>query len=177
MNRFALPIAVFVVMVGFLAAGLTRDPGLVPSPLIDKPAPEFSLPRLRDPGTQLKLDDLRGSVSLLNVWATWCISCRVEHDMLLEIAATGVVPIYGLNYKDNREDALRWLQQLGDPYRYNGFDESGAVGLDFGVYGAPETYVIGTDATIEYKHIGPITPEVWKAVILPLVLNLKGDTG
>ena len=97
--------------------------------------------------------------------------------MLLEIAATELVPIYGLNYKDDRADALRWLEQLGDPYRYSGFDQSGAVGIDFGVYCAPETYVIGTDATIEYKHIGPITPEVWKQIILPLVQALKGDVG
>lgn len=177
MMRRLAPIIVFVGLVVLLAFGLTRDPRLVPSPLVGKPAPEFTLPLLHSPEQQLRLADLRGRVTLLNVWATWCLSCRQEHDMLVEIAKSGTVPIYGLDYKDNRDDAKRWLEQLGDPYTAVGFDGDGRVAIDFGVYGAPETYVLGPDGTIAYKHIGPITPEVWERTLLPIVNQLQGGKG
>lgn len=177
MMRRLAPIIVFVGLVVLLAFGLTRDPRLVPSPLLGKPAPEFMLPLLHSPEQQLRLADLRGRVTLLNVWATWCLSCRQEHDMLVEIAKSGTVPIYGLDYKDNRDDAKHWLEQLGDPYTAVGFDGDGRVAIDFGVYGAPETYVLGPDGTIAYKHVGPITPEVWKRTLLPIVNQLQGGKG
>lgn len=177
MMRGLAPIFVFVGLVALLAFGLTRDPRLVPSPLVGKPAPEFTLPLLHAPEQQLRMADLRGRVTLLNVWATWCSACRLEHDMLVAITNSGTVPIYGLDYKDNRDDAKRWLDQLGNPYTAVGFDGDGRVAIDFGVYGAPETYVLGPDGLIAYKHIGPITPEVWERTLWPIVQQLQGPRG
>ncbi|HOM12977.1 MAG TPA: DsbE family thiol:disulfide interchange protein, partial [Rubrivivax sp.] len=144
----------------------------VPSPLIDKPAPAFSLPRLDEPAQQLALGDLKGKVWLLNVWASWCVACRIEHPVLVDLAKSGAVPIYGLNYKDKREDALAWLAKHGDPYRVSLSDTQGLVGIDFGVYGVPETFVIDKTGTIRLKHIGPVTPDVLRDTILPLVKKL-----
>ncbi len=172
-----LPCLVFVVLVAFLADGLTRDPRLVPSPLIGKPAPEFSLPSVNDAGVSLSLDDLKGRTSLINVWATWCFACRQEHDFLLKIARSGVVPIYGLNWKDERQAAQTWLQQLGDPYKASAYDASGKVGIDFGVYGAPETFVLAPNGTIAYKHVGIVTQRLWSDRLLPLIRELDGDAG
>ncbi|MGE0388418.1 MAG: DsbE family thiol:disulfide interchange protein [Gammaproteobacteria bacterium] len=172
--RYSLPAAVFVVLVVFLALGLTRDPRIVPSPLVGKPAPPFSMPQLRDPDKTLTLADLGGKVALLNVWATWCGACREEHPMLLQIARSGAVPIYGLDYKDDRAEAIAWLDRTGDPYVASGFDPQGRVGLDYGVYGAPETFVIDAAGKVAYKHIGPITPAVWNDTLLPLVKSLGG---
>ena len=177
MNRFRIPFAVFVLVVALLGIGLRNDPTLVPSPIIGKRVPEFALPKLRSPDQYLRSTDFGGEVILVNVWATWCIGCRQEHRTLLSIAQGGEVPIYGLNYKDTRIDAIRWLDQLGDPYVSTGFDGSGRVGIDFGVYGAPETYVVGADGKIAYKHIGPVTDETWRQTLRPLVRRLMTSAG
>lgn len=174
MMRFLVPLAVFVVLAVFLAIGLKLRPDEVPSPLIDKAAPAFSLPQLHEPDKVITPADFRGQVWLFNVWASWCVSCREEHPVLLQLARTGEVPIYGLNYKDTRQDAVRWLQQLGNPYTASAFDEAGQVGIDYGVYGVPETYVIDRDGVIRHKHIGPITVDVMRNEILPIVRKLKG---
>jgi len=173
MKRYLLPLLVFVVLLGFLAAGLSLKPREVPSPLIDKPAPAFSLPVLATPDKQLSLQDMRGKVWLLNVWASWCVACRVEHPLLVELSRTGQVPIYGLNYKDKRDDALGWLAKFGNPYVASLSDTEGLVGIDYGVYGVPETFVIDKSGTIRMKHIGPVTPEVLRDHILPLVKRLE----
>ena len=172
MKRYLLPLLVFAALVGFLAVGLQRDPKIVPSPLIDKPAPAFSLPRLDDPAQAIANADLKGKVWLLNVWASWCVACRIEHPVLVELAGTGAVPIYGLNYKDKRDDARAWLAQHGDPYVASIVDAKGLVGIDFGVYGVPETFVIDQAGVIRMKHIGPVTPEALKNKILPLAEEL-----
>lgn len=172
MKRFLLPLAVFVVLLGFLAVGLQRDPKVVPSPLVDKPAPAFSLPRLDDPAKELAAADLKGKVWLLNVWASWCVACRIEHPLLVDLARSGAVPIVGLNYKDQRDDALAWLARHGDPYVVSIIDAKGLVGIDYGVYGVPETFVIDKQGVIRFKQIGPITPEVLRDEILPLVKKL-----
>lgn len=173
--RYLVPLALFAVLVGFLYRGLSIDPKLVPSPLVDKPAPAFTLSSLKDPSHTISNADLLGKVSLFNVWATWCVSCRAEHSVLVQLAKTGQVDIYGLNYKDNRAQAQRWLEQLGDPYVANAFDADGRVGIDWGVYGAPETFVIDSAGIIRHKHIGPLTVEIVNEEILPLVNKLKSS--
>ena len=173
MSRFVLPLVIFVVLVVFLAIGLGHDPHEVPSPLINKPAPAFQLPQLHEPTKTFSAQEMKGKVWLLNVWASWCISCREEHPVLLELARAGAVPIYGLNYKDKREDAIEWLNDLGNPYLLSAADIDGRVGIDYGVYGAPETYLIDRDGVIRYKHIGPLTPDVLQGKILPLVKDLE----
>jgi cytochrome c biogenesis protein CcmG/thiol:disulfide interchange protein DsbE len=162
-----------VVLVVFLAVGLRHDPHEVPSPLINKPAPSFQLAQLKDPTQRFSAADMRGKVWILNVWASWCITCRDEHPLLLEYARSRAIPIYGLNYKDNREDALSWLAELGDPYVLSVSDLDGRVGIDYGVYGAPETYLIDRDGVIRFKQIGPVTPDVWTGTILPLAAKLN----
>jgi cytochrome c biogenesis protein CcmG/thiol:disulfide interchange protein DsbE len=139
--------------------------------------PVFSLPRLRFPEQSLASSEVLGQVSLVNVWATWCVPCRQEHGMLLEIAASGVAPIYGLNYKDSRQAAIRWLDQLGDPFVSTGFDEGGRVGAELGVHGVPETYILRPDGTIAHRHIGMITDEGWTKSLLPLIRKLKETRG
>ena len=171
--RYAIPLVLFLGLVVFLAIGLGRDPHEVPSPLINRPAPNFQLSQLAHPSKRFSPEEMRGKVWLLNVWATWCFVCREEHPMLLEIARTGEVPIYGLNSKDDRQAAMAWLQDLGDPYVFSVSDSDGRVGIDFGVYGAPETFVIDRNGVIRYKQIGPITPEAWQKQILPLVKELN----
>ena len=173
MKRYLIPLIVFVVMVGFLAVGLQLNPREVPSPLINKPAPAFKLPVLSDPDKSISSQDLRGKVWVLNVWASWCVACRVEHPVFVEFAKTGAVPIYGLNYKDKRDDALRWLANFGNPYQQSLSDTEGLVGIDFGVYGVPETFVIDKAGVIRLKHIGPVTPEVLQGTILPLIKKLN----
>jgi cytochrome c biogenesis protein CcmG/thiol:disulfide interchange protein DsbE len=170
--RYLIPLGVFVVLAAFLAVGLKLDPKRVPSPLVGKPVPTFSLPRLKDPTLIFDQAELKGKVSLVNIWATWCVSCRAEHEVLMALARTDRVDIYGLNYKDDRKSALRWLEQLGDPYVANAFDADGRVGIDWGVYGAPETFVIDSDGLIQYKHIGPLTLEILEERILPIVDKL-----
>jgi cytochrome c biogenesis protein CcmG/thiol:disulfide interchange protein DsbE len=173
MTRFAIPLVLFILLVAFLAIGLRKDPHEVPSPLINKAAPAFQLSQLRDPALKFSAQDMRGKVWLLNVWASWCVTCRDEHPLLLQYARSGALPIYGLNYKDNREDALSWLGELGDPYVLSVSDTDGRVGIDYGVYGAPETYLIDRDGIIRFKQIGPVTPDVWQKTILPLAQQLN----
>jgi cytochrome c biogenesis protein CcmG/thiol:disulfide interchange protein DsbE len=172
MKRYLLPLIAFAVLVGFLAVGLKLNPREVPSPLIDKPAPAFTLPTLHAPGESIGTQDLRGKVWLLNVWASWCVACRIEHPLLVELAGSRAVPIYGLNYKDQPDAALGWLKQHGNPYVASLQDTKGLVGIDYGVYGVPETFVIDKEGVIRMKHIGPVTPEVLRDQILPLVRKL-----
>jgi cytochrome c biogenesis protein CcmG/thiol:disulfide interchange protein DsbE len=173
MARYLVPLGIFLVLVAFLYRGLSLDPKLVPSPLVGKPMPAFTLTRLQDPNTTISDTDIKGKVAVLNIWATWCVSCRAEHGALLELAKTGKVDIYGLNYKDERAAAQQWLRQLGDPYVANAFDDTGRVGIDWGVYGAPETFVIDSQGIIRHKHVGPLTAEVINEQILPLVAKLQ----
>jgi cytochrome c biogenesis protein CcmG/thiol:disulfide interchange protein DsbE len=168
-----IPAIIFVVVAILLAVGLNLNPREVPSPLIGKPVPTFELSRLKDPQATLGSADLTGRVSLVNVWATWCVSCRAEHKLLMALAQTGEVDIYGLNYKDQRDAALRWLQVYGDPYVANAFDDDGRVGIDWGVYGTPETFVIDGDGIIRHKVIGPLSADIVNERILPLVRQLK----
>lgn len=175
MNRYLLPLGVFIVIAVFLGIGLSLDPREVPSPLINKPAPAFSLPQLHEPGQTFSRDDMKGKVWLLNVWASWCVACREEHPVLVEFARSGAVPIVGLNYKDERRDGLRWLAQFGDPYRLSAYDYDGRIGIDYGVYGVPETFLIDKNGVIRYKRIGVVTPEILRDKILPLVRELNGN--
>ena len=174
MGKFLIPLAGFVVLAIFLGRGLSLDPKEIPSPLIDKPAPVFSLSQLDKPGEMIGTAQLRGKVWMLNVWASWCVACRDEHPLLVEFSKSAVVPIYGLNYKDQREPALAWLQQLGNPYTASIFDENGRVGIDFGVYGVPETFVIDKQGIVRYKKTGPVTQETIEKFIVPLVKKLQG---
>jgi len=171
--RLLLPLGVFVVLVVFLWVGLSRDPREVPSPLIDKPAPAFKLTQLHAPDKQLSLADMKGQVWLLNVWASWCVSCRVEHPLLMELAKANIVPLVGLNYKDKNDLGLAWLKQNGDPYTMSVVDADGRVGIDYGVYGVPETFVIDKNGVIRYKQIGPVTTEALEKKIIPLVRELQ----
>ena len=171
--RYLVPLAIFFILVAFLYRGLSLDPKRVPSPLVGKPMPELSLPRLQDPAATLSDSDLKGKVSVLNIWATWCVSCRAEHEVLLQLANTGSVDIYGLNYKDERAKAQQWLQQLGDPYVANAFDADGRTGIDWGVYGAPETFIMDKQGMIRHKHIGPLTVDALNSTILPLIAELQ----
>lgn len=177
MFRALVPAVIFAILVVFFWTGLSLNPSEVPSPLIGKPVPGFSLPALGESSPEFSSARLSGQVSLFNVWATWCVGCRQEHDMLLAIARENLVPVFGLNYKDERDKALRWLQELGDPYVANGFDQEGRVAIDWGVYGAPETFVIDAGGIIRYKHLGPITPQVWQQTLRPLILQLKESQG
>jgi cytochrome c biogenesis protein CcmG, thiol:disulfide interchange protein DsbE len=172
--RGLIPLAVFVVLAAFLFVGLRLDPREVPSPLIDKPAPGFALPRLDAPDKTLSPADLKGQVWLFNVWASWCVSCRQEHPLLVALSKTGQVPIYGLNYKDSVDAANDWLTNFGNPYLASVVDADGRVGIDYGVYGVPETYLIDKTGTIRYKQIGPLTPQVIEGKILPMVRELNG---
>ena len=169
---FLIPLGAFLALAIVLAVGLKLDPREVPSPLIDKPAPKFALARLDDAAKTVRLDDLKGKVFILNVWASWCVACREEHPLLLDFAKKRVVPVYGLNYKDTRPDATAWLARFGNPYDASFFDEDGRVGLDFGVYGVPETFVVDGNGVIRMKHIGPITPDVLANKIEPLLRKL-----
>jgi len=173
MKRFLLPLGLFLVLALFLAVGLKLDPREVPSPLIGKPAPVFQAPALGRPEVMIKRDDLLGKVWLLNVWASWCGACRDEHPVLVEFSRRNLVPIYGLNYKDKREDGLGWLTKFGNPYTESVFDPEGRIGIDYGVYGVPETFVIDREGVIRYKHIGPVTPEVLRDKLEPLLRKLN----
>ena len=174
--RALLPLAIFVAVLALLAVGLTGNPRELPSALIDKPAPAFRLTTLATPLAPERTfgsAELRGQVWVLNVWASWCTACRLEHPLLVEFARTNTVPIYGLNYKDAPTDAQRWLANFGDPYQHSFSDRDGRVGMDFGVYGAPETYVIDAAGRVRFKHVGPLTPEVLQEQIVPLVRRVR----
>ena len=173
---YLLPIAIFAGIGMLLYLGLYRDPSLVPSPLVGKPVPEFELDPVQGRELGLSSRDLRGEVALVNVFASWCVACRDEHPLLLALEREGVLPIHGLNYKDTPDDATAWLNALGDPYTRIGADLDGRVGIDWGVYGVPETFVVDQDGRIAYKHIGPVTPRVLDEIILPLVRVLRADT-
>jgi cytochrome c biogenesis protein CcmG/thiol:disulfide interchange protein DsbE len=172
--KFGLPLVVFALLVGFFAVGLNRDPREVPSPFIGKAAPSFRLERLHDASLAFTPEEMKGKVWLLNVWASWCVSCREEHPLLVQMSRTSQVPIVGLDYKDSREDGLKWLGRLGNPYQVSAFDVEGKVGIDYGVYGVPETFVIDKQGVIRYKQIGPVTREALDKTILPLVKKLNG---
>lgn len=176
MKKFWIPIALFVMLGGLLAYGLTLDPRKIPSPLIDKPLAPFTLPVLSDPKRRVGPADLRGRVYLLNVWASWCVACRQEHPLLNELAETGAVTIIGLNYKDERADALAWLNALGDPYELSLSDRDGRIGIELGVYGVPETFVIDANGVIRYKHVGPLTVDALRTNILPKIAELRAAT-
>jgi|SRR5882724_2444711 len=171
--RFILPLGIFAALVFVLWRGLSLNPTEVPSPLIDKPAPSFTLTRLDDAGKTLARDDMLGKVWVLNVWASWCVACREEHPLLVEFARSKSVPIIGLNYKDKRPDGLGWLSQFGNPYDASVFDGEGKVGIDFGVYGVPETFIIDKRGVVRYKQIGPLTPEIIKTRVQPLLKELN----
>lgn len=168
-----IPFAIFIILAGFLAVGLQLNPREVPSPLIGRPAPTFTLPLLSDPAKTLSTADLRGQVWLLNVWASWCASCRQEHEILLDLARRGVAPVYGLDYKDQPDAARAWLVRLGNPYTAVIVDAEGRTGIDYGVYGVPETYVIDKQGVIRHKHTGPLTAQSVKEKILPLIGELQ----
>lgn len=173
MSRYLIPLAIFGVLVVFLAIGLGHDPREVPSPLINRPAPAFRLTQLHEPAKTFSAEEMRGKVWLLNVWASWCASCRDEHPLLVELSKSGTLPIYGLNYKDRREEGIAWLSELGNPYVLSAQDTDGRVGIDYGVYGVPETYLIDKNGVIRFKQVGPVTTEVMQKKILPLAQELN----
>ncbi|MFL6624520.1 MAG: DsbE family thiol:disulfide interchange protein [Sulfurifustaceae bacterium] len=179
MRKFAIPVALFAALAALLGFALLKmqsgeySPHNIPSPLIGKPVPPFSLPSLTEPTKTVTNETLRGRAYLLNVWASWCVACREEHPLLVAARRERHLPIIGLNYKDQREDALRWLEQLGNPYEMSIADVPGRFGIDLGVYGVPETFLIDRDGVIRYKHIGPITPEALDKVLLPKLAELS----
>jgi len=172
--KLFLPLGLFIVLAGFLLRGLQLDPQAMPSALIDKPLPEFELTVLGGNGQRVTRQQVIGEVALFNVWATWCVSCRVEHPYLTQLAAEGV-PIYGINYKDEDGAALQWLRELGDPYRLNIVDTEGSLGLDLGVFGAPETYIVDALGVIRYRHVGVVDARVWLEVLEPIVQQLRQE--
>jgi cytochrome c biogenesis protein CcmG/thiol:disulfide interchange protein DsbE len=171
--KLFLPLLIFAVMSVFLFRGLSLDPQALPSALIDQPVPEFSLPVLGQERL-IQRQDILGEPALLNVWATWCVSCRVEHPYLVQIGESGV-PIYGINYKDEDAAAQRWLTELGDPYRANIIDREGTLGLDLGVYGAPETYLVDANGVVRYRHVGVVDERVWQTILQPLYQQLIAE--
>lgn len=173
LQRF-VPLGVFAALAVVLGVGLGLKPREVPSPFIGKPAPAFNLPRLTEPQRPFGAADMKGQVWLLNVWASWCGPCRDEHPLLVALAKDKAVPLVGLNYKDDPRAAQEWLLQLGDPYDVSVSDLAGQVGIDYGVYGVPETFVIDRQGVVRHKHVGPITPELWQRTLLPLVRQLQG---
>lgn len=172
--RLFIPLGLFLVLAVFLGVGLTLKPREVPSPFIGKPAPAFSLPQLKNAGATFDPAQMKGQVWVLNVWASWCAPCREEHPLLVEAARKQIVPLVGLNYKDDPRNADEWLRKLGDPYQSIAVDRDGRVAIDYGVYGVPETFVIDRDGIVRMKHIGPLTAEVWTRDVLPLLQKLKG---
>ena len=167
------PLTIFLGLAVVLAWGLTRNPSTIPSALIGRPVPHFVLPPVKGRALGLASADLNGEVSLVNVFASWCTACREEHPVFMQLKAEGIVPIHGLNYKDQPDDAARWLNTMGDPYTRTGADRNGRVAIDWGVYGVPETFVITRDGRIAYKHIGAVTPKVLEATLLPLIRKLR----
>lgn len=173
MKRFLLPLGLFLGLMIFLAVGLRLNPRDIPSPFIGKPAPSFRLAQLDDPGKTISNGDMAGQVWLLNVWASWCGSCRVEHPVLMDLAKSRAVTMIGLDYKDQRDEGSKWLREHGNPYLVSAFDADGRVGIDYGVYGVPETFVIDKKGVIRMKFTGPLTPEAIRTKLLPLIEELK----
>ncbi len=176
MNRFLLPFIGFIVLVGFLAVGLKLDPKEIPSPLINKAAPSFEIETLADADQRIGTESLKGEVWLLNVWASWCAACRDEHPLINELATQNILTIVGLNYKDARADAKKWLQAFGNPYTRIAHDFEGNVGIDYGVYGVPESFLIDKKGHIRFKQIGPLTPEAIAQTLLPLIETLQNES-
>ena len=175
MKRLGWTLGIFLALIALLAIGLRLNPREVPSPLIGKPAPAFDLPLLNAPDKRFSEKQMLGQVWILNVWASWCPPCLVEHPVVTSIARSGMAPIVGLNYKDTRDDALPWLARNGNPYQLIVYDADGRIGIDYGVYGVPETYVIDRKGVIRYKHIGPLTADVVQAKVEPLVKQLAAQ--
>ncbi|SAK95930.1 Thiol-disulfide isomerase/thioredoxin-like protein [Caballeronia calidae] len=175
MKRFLIPLVVFGLLVAVLAAGLRHDPRRLPSALIGKPAPAFDLPKLDASSQTMSSEALRGQVWILNVWASWCEACRDEHPVLMDFAASGAAPVYGLNFQDDREPALQWLETAGDPYVTSFVDRDGRTGIDYGVYGVPETFVIDRAGVVRYRQAGPLTRASLDRVILPLIGKLQKE--
>jgi cytochrome c biogenesis protein CcmG/thiol:disulfide interchange protein DsbE len=171
--KFLIPLLLFIILVVFLAIGLNRDPHEVPSPLINKPAPAFDIAQLEQSNKNFSPASMKGQVWILNVWASWCVACREEHPVLVELANSKIAPVIGLDYKDKREQALAMLATQGNPYTLSAFDANGRVGIDYGVYGVPETYIIDKTGIIRFKHIGPINSQLLNQKIYPLVSELK----
>lgn len=172
-TKFLIPLILFIGLVVFLAIGLNRDPQEIPSPLINKVAPAFEVPQLADGNKTFSPASMKGQVWILNVWASWCVACREEHPVLVELAKSQEAPVIGLDYKDKREDALAMLAKQGNPYLLSAFDANGRVGIDYGVYGVPETYIIDKAGVIRFKHIGPLTMNVLNQKIYPVLAELK----
>lgn len=171
-----LPVAVFLVIAGIFWGGLGRDPTLVPSVLIDQPAPAFSLPPLHESAASLSNADFEGQVTLVNIFASWCVPCRAEHPLWMKLAEEGSVRMVGINYKDQPAAAKQWLDELGDPYTLIGADRTGRFGIDWGVYGVPETFLVDREGRIRYKHVGPVSPALWEKELLPALQALGGLT-
>lgn len=167
--RYAVPIIVFLLLVVVFSFGLFNDPRELPSPFLGEQAPTFEVPSLKEPERLVGSSAYEGQMALVNVWATWCVGCRQEHDFLMQLAASNSIPIYGINWRDRRKEALSWLDQLGDPYEFSAFDEDGRVGIDWGVYGAPETFLISPDGVVLHKHLGPLTQAIWDEDFVPLI--------
>lgn len=176
-RRVMLPLVLFGALVLLLGAGLGRNPRVLPSVLLDRPAPDFSLPALQAGAEPVSEADLRGGVTLLNVWASWCVQCRTEHDLLKALAAEPGLRVLGLNYKDKADDARRWLDFYGNPYRAVAADVDGRVGMDYGVYGVPETFLIDQQGVIRLRHVGPLDARAWREEILPVVQSLQEGNG
>ena len=174
--RFILPLMAFLVMVVFLGIGLKLDPHEVPSPLINKPAPAFTLPQLHEPQKTFSPADMKGKVWLLNVWASWCVSCRQEHVYLTEFARDRSINLMGLNYKDEPAAAMQWLERLGNPYKISISDIDGMAGLDWGVYGVPETFIIDKNGIVRHKQTGPVDPTILRTLIMPLIEQLNRES-
>ena len=173
--KFLIPLIGFLVLAVFLAIGLNRDPREIPSPLINKPAPLFNLTQLANEKTTFAPEQMKGQVWVFNVWASWCGACREEHPVLMRFAKEKQAPLIGLDYKDQRPDALALLKSRGDPYQFSVFDQNGKVGIDYGVYGVPETYIIDKQGVIRFKHIGPITDDVLDKKMYPLIRELQAS--
>ena len=169
MARYLLPIVLVAILIPIFVIGLGRNPNELPSPFIGKPAPQFELPTLKDPSRTIGTADFADRAVLVNVWATWCVGCRQEHQFLLDLANSGAIPIFGINWRDTPQEAMRWLEQLGDPYVASADDRDGRVGIDWGVYGAPETFLVGTDGTVLHKHLGPLSWPIWERDFVPLI--------
>lgn len=176
MNRFLLPLFGFLILVGFLAAGLKLDPKIIPSPLIDKPAPVFTVPTLFEAANTIGTDNLQGQVWLFNVWASWCAACRVEHPLINALSKQKLLTIVGLNYKDERADAKNWLSTFGNPYNIIAYDLEGNVGIDYGVYGVPESFLVDKKGRIRYKQIGPFTQQDIDEQLIPLIKTLNSES-
>ena len=169
MSRYILPVVGVLVLMPFLVIGLTKDPSLLPSPYIGKPAPSFDLPSLTNPEQRMGSASYAGQMTLVNIWATWCVGCRQEHEFLNRLSKQDIIPIYGINWRDNHSDASQWLQQLGDPYVTTGYDGDGRIGIEWGAYGAPETFLINADGIVLYKHLGPLNAAIWQNLFEPLI--------